>query len=65
MALDPTVLAGLIKTNMAAIEASYKNGEKPADNSYEAFAEAIILHITTNAEVIVSGGSSAGTYKVT
>ncbi|AKO60921.1 hypothetical protein AXI76_gp020 [Pseudoalteromonas phage H101] len=64
MALNATELSSLIKINMAAIEDSYKQGEKPADDAYLAFAQAIVAHIQMNAEVIVTGGSSAGTYKV-
>lgn len=64
MALNAETLANLIKVNINAIEDSFKNGEKSADEAYLAIAQALITHITTDAEVNVTGGSSAGVYKV-
>ncbi|MBJ7536642.1 hypothetical protein [Marinomonas transparens] len=65
MALDSELLAKDIEAAMAA------NGFEPLANKaaghdwWLAFAEGIVNHITTNAQVAVTSGSSAGTYKVT
>lgn len=64
MALNSEQLAKDIEAAMQA------NGFDPlADKAaghkwWLAFAEGIVNHITQNAEVPVSGGSSAGTYQV-
>lgn len=49
---------------MDAIQDNYKQGEKSPDDAYQALAEAIVTYITANADVVVTSGSSAGTYKV-
>lgn len=64
MALNAEALASIIKTNISAIEDGYKDGEKSADAAYLAIANAFIEHITSSAEVRVTGGSSSGVYKV-
>jgi len=64
MALDAEKLAQDIEAAMAA------NGFAPLEDKaaghkwWLAFAEGIVNHITQNAEVPVTGGSSAGSYKV-
>lgn len=64
MAMNATVLAALIQSKVAAVEDSYKNGSKNPNDALNAIAEAIIEHIQADAEVTVTGGSSAGVYKV-
>ena len=65
MALSADTLQALIVTELNAAgfvtEGEYARGEQLA----AALARAIVTHITTAAEVPVSGGSSAGTYQVT
>lgn len=64
MALDKEELAQDIEAAMT------KAGFKPLAEDcaghdwWVAFAEGIVNHIQKNAEVAVTGGSSAGTYKV-
>ena len=65
MAMNPQDLAQIIKINMTKLQPDYLSGEKSADDAYLAFSEAIVTYITLNAEVVVTGGSSAGVYKVT
>lgn len=65
MALNAAALAGEMKIKMDAVADSYKDGAKDNSTILNALAEAIVEHITANAEVIVSGGSSAGAYPVT
>ena len=64
MALTSQGLASSIKSKMDAIQDNYKQGEKSPDDAYQALAEAIVTYITANADVVVTSGSSAGTYKV-
>jgi hypothetical protein len=64
MAMDAATLASSMKSKMDAVAASYKNGEKDNFDALETLAEAIIEHIQTNAQVIIAGGSSSGTYPV-
>lgn len=64
MALNANTLKSEIKSAVDAVADSYKNGEKSNDDILQAWCEAIITHITTNAEVIITSGSSAGTYQV-
>lgn len=56
MPMDSTVLANIIKVNMEAIRDTYQNGEKSPDDTYTAFAEAIITHITVSAQVNLTTG---------
>lgn len=64
MALNSSALKGLIvsKLNAAGITTSGEHAK--AQLMAEAIAEAVVEHVTANAQVIVAGGSSAGTYKV-
>jgi hypothetical protein len=65
MALNPEQLAKDIEAAMAA-KGFDPLGDKAAGHEWWlAFAEGIVNHITQNAEVPVTKGSSAGTYKVT
>ena len=64
MALDPEKLAQDIEQAMAARGFS-PTADKPAGHQWWlAFAEGIVTHITQNADVEVTSGSSAGSYKV-
>ncbi|QDP59461.1 MAG: hypothetical protein GOVbin4162_35 [Prokaryotic dsDNA virus sp.] len=62
MSLDASRLANAIKTAVDSIDVS--SGEIDNTEAIEALANAIIEEITSNAEVVVSSGSSAGTYQV-
>lgn len=62
MAMNGTQLASELKAVVDAIIAN--EGPKTNDELLTAFANTIVTHIQTNAEVIVAGGSSAGTYNV-
>ncbi len=62
MALDATTLKTLMKSKVDAI--TKDAGSITNDDALQALADAIIEHITSNAQVIVSGGSSAGSYTV-
>jgi len=66
MALNSTTLAALIAAKVNAVEESYKNGTKDPEDALQAIAEAIIEHITADAEVKVAGGGSysGGVFKV-
>ena len=64
MALNAAGLASEMKSKMDAVANSYKDGTKDNNDTLKALAEAIIEHIEANAEVVVAGGSSAGTYPV-
>lgn len=64
MALSNSVLKGLIVAELLLLNPI------PADLAQmEAFAgaiaNAVVAHITSSAQVIIPGGSSAGTYPVT
>lgn len=66
MALDETRLANLIMDRMEVNGLAPRN---PLNNGvaialYTSIAEAIVQEIQANAEVVVTGGSSAGTYGV-
>jgi hypothetical protein len=63
MALNAGTLATLIKAGVDAID--IENGEVPNDDVLMAVAQAIVDHLTTDGEVIVTSGSSAGTYGIT
>ena len=62
MALDSGALSSAIKSELASngFVASEKNNALA-----DAIAKAVVEHITSNAQVVVDGGSSAGTYTVT
>lgn len=62
MALNANTLKGLIKSKVDAINDD--NGGISNDAVLQALADAIVEHIKASADVIVTGGSSAGTYKV-
>lgn len=64
MALSASALASLIESKVNAVAESYRNGEKSNADALEAIAEAVVEHITSDAEVIIASGSSAGTYGV-
>ncbi|EBK6743120.1 hypothetical protein DQ691_24050 [Salmonella enterica] len=65
MALDPEKLAQDIEAAMTAKGFAPKADKGAGHDWWLALAEGIVNHITQNAEVPVTGGSSAGTYKVT
>lgn len=63
MALSASALKALIKSKVDAVDVD--NGEKANDEVLQAIADAIVEHITSDATVIVTSGSSAGSYRVT
>lgn len=63
MALDATRLKNSVKSAVDAI--TVDNGAITNDQVIEAITQAIIDEITSNGEVIISSGSSAGTYQIT
>lgn len=63
MALNASTLKGLIKSKVDAVD--FENGEISNDAVLLALAEAIVDHIKADAAVVIAGGSSAGSYKVT
>ena len=63
MALNGNTLKGLIKAAVDSIDV--ENGEITNDDVLQAFADAIVQHITTDGKVIIAGGSLAGTYDIT
>jgi len=63
MALSASGLQTLIETKLTTAGFDLNNGR--ADDMASAIAEAVVEHITANAQVVVAGGSSAGTYSVT
>jgi len=63
MALDSSALQTLVESKLTA--AGFDLTKAPATSLMaQAIAEAVVEHVTANAQVIVSGGSSAGTYSV-
>ena len=62
MALNASALKSAIKSAIDAIDV--ESGERSNDAVLEALATGIVNHIQANAQVIVSGGSSAGVYSV-
>lgn len=64
MPMSAASLTSRMKSKMDAIADSYKSGEKDNSDAIQALAEAIIEEITSNAQVVVTGGSSSGTYSV-
>ncbi|MEL0623822.1 hypothetical protein V6238_12040 [Marinomonas arenicola] len=65
MALDSEQLAKDIEAAMQAKGFAPLANKAAGHDWWLAFAEGIVNHITQNAEVPVTRGSSAGTYKVT
>ncbi len=63
MPIDATRVALAAKTAIDAID--YKNGSVGNSAAIEAMVSAILDELLANAEVVVTGGSSAGTYKIT
>lgn len=63
MALDATRLKNAIKSAIDSIDVTA--GEITNDEVLLALAQAIITEITSNGQVIISSGSSAGTYSIT
>jgi len=63
MALNASTLKGLIKSKVDAINDD--NGGISNDAVLQALADAIVEHIKADAAVVIAGGSSAGSYKVT
>ena len=62
MALSASTLASLIKSKVATID--FENGAIDNNDIANKIAEAIVEHITSSAQVVVTSGSSAGTYGV-
>ena len=63
MALDATRLKNNVKSAVDAI--TVDNGAITNEQVIEAIAQAIIDEITSNGQVIINSGSSAGTYQIT
>jgi len=64
MALSKTQLKSRIVAEMEAAGASASGEHSWVERFAEALANAVVDEIQSNAEVPVSGGSSAGTYQV-
>ena len=52
MALSPTVLAGLLKTNIEALPWVEVGDEPKLQDFCDAIAQAVVTHVTTSATVI-------------
>lgn len=65
MALSKVDLKNRIITEMEAIGAKASGEHSWVERMAEALANAVVDEIQQNAQVPVSGGSSAGTYQVT
>lgn len=63
MALSIPTLSGLIKSNIESLYGAADDDTK-LQQFCDALATAIVTHIQTDAQVIIGGGSSAGTYGV-
>lgn len=62
----PMVTENVVLAAKAALsQIDYTSGETDNTEALEALIGAIIDEIITNAEVTVTGGSSAGVYKIT
>jgi len=62
----PMVTENVVLAAKAALsQIDYTGGETDNTEALEALIGAIIDEIITNAEVTVTGGSSAGVYKIT
>lgn len=65
MALDANALENMIKAELEAEGFVLAGAHAGAGKLATAIAKAVVEHMTQAAEVPVSGGSSAGIYKVT
>lgn len=64
MALSKGALKGRIITEMEALGATSTGEHSWVEKMAEALANAVVDEIQSNAQVPVTSGSSAGTYKV-
>lgn len=64
MALASAALEGLIVSKLAAAGFDVSNEHAQIKVLANAIAEAVVEHITAAADVAVTSGSSAGSYKV-
>jgi hypothetical protein len=64
MALSKSSLKSKIVTNLQAQGFTTDGQHAYAAKMAEAIANAVIDEITSNGQVVVTGGSSSGTYKV-
>lgn len=64
MALNKTALKGRIVSEMEAMGATSTGEHSWVERMAQALASAVVDEIQSNAQVPVTGGSSAGTYKV-
>lgn len=62
MPLNSSSLKSLMKSKVDSID--IENGEIDNDQVLQALADAIVEHITSNGQVVVSGGSSSGVYGI-
>lgn len=65
MALSTSDLDAMIQANLKAEGFELAGKHAFADKLAKAVAKAVVEHIQANAQVPVTGGSSAGVYKVT
>jgi hypothetical protein len=64
MALSDSVLKELIVTEMESKGFVTSGEHARSEQLAEAIAKAVVSHITSSADVAVTAGSSAGSYKV-
>lgn len=64
MALSNSTLKSMIVSELQALGFVTSGEHARAEQLAEAIANAVVSHITSSAEVAVTGGSSAGPYKV-
>ncbi len=65
MALTQAALATKIKDEIEANAGKSADDPTELDNFAQALAKAIVDELKANAQVVVAGGSSAGTYGIT
>lgn len=64
MALSHTALSTLIQANLTVAGFDVSNPHAQAVVLADAIAKAVVEHIQANAAVVVTSGSSTGSYKV-
>lgn len=64
MALSTNVLKGLIVSELVNQGFVETGQHARIEKMAAAIAAAVVTHVTASADVVVTGGSSAGTYKV-
>jgi len=64
MALSKSSLKGRVESELVAVGFDISNEHCASSKMAQAIANAVIDEITSNGQVVVTGGSSSGTYKV-